>query len=272
MLKLMKYEFRKALTAMLVLLGITAALEVWFLLSMTLEKEGQIVASVIFLFLCAYASAIFVFIRGVTTYSGELKNRSSYLIFMTPNSALKIVGSKFLYTFLNALLFVILFGALALADMRYMFGKYGEWESFIEGVSSLLTMNGVPVHEIAVTIATFAALTFSELISVIAIAYLAITVGHTLFRDKKWRWLPSLVLFGLMMWGMQALYNLLVAAPDAYIIYEETVTEYASYTTSTIDPSALSMKVLLPMLGINAATILISLFGCSAMLERKVSL
>lgn len=269
MLKLMKYEFRKALAGMLVLLGITAALNTWFFVSLAREREGQLIASVMLLVVCTYASAIFVFIRGITSYSSELKNRSSYLLFMTPNSALKIVGSKFIYTFVNALLFVCLFGALAFADLSLMFVKYADWKTFLSGISSLLTLYGVPVHEILLTIGLFAALVFSALISVIAVSYLAVTVSHTLFRDKKWRWLPTLILFGLMMWGLQAIYGLLPFSPDTLLITESVTAES---TMTTINTHALMAQTLLPMLGINVGVILISLFGCAAMLERKVSL
>ena len=129
MLKLVKYEFRKARSALLALLGIAAVLEVYFLASLYSNQEDNMVVAGVLLFFCAYAAAIFVFVRGVTSYSGELKNTSSYLIFMTPNSTLKIMGSKYLYTFVNGLFFTVLFAVLTAVDAALALRQYGELNS-----------------------------------------------------------------------------------------------------------------------------------------------
>ena len=96
MFKLLKYEFRKARTSLLTLLGLTAGLELYFLISLYAnfkDHEDHLVASVVLLMLCTYAVSIYVLIRGVTSYSSELRSRSGYLIFLTPNSAIKIVAA-----------------------------------------------------------------------------------------------------------------------------------------------------------------------------------
>ena len=70
MFKLLKYEFRKALSAFLALLGITVALEVYFLIALNAKNENHLVLSTILLAFSAFAAAIFVFVRGITSYSG----------------------------------------------------------------------------------------------------------------------------------------------------------------------------------------------------------
>ena len=67
MLKLLKYEFRKALNAFLALLGITAALEIYFLAALSTKNENHLVISSLLLMISAYASAIFVVVRGITS-------------------------------------------------------------------------------------------------------------------------------------------------------------------------------------------------------------
>ena len=148
MLKLLKYEFRKAQSAFLTLLGLTAALELYFLYALYQRKEDHMAISMVLLVLCAYAVAIFVFVRGVTSYSGELKSKSSYLIFLTPNSTLKIMGSKYLYTFVNGLFFAALFAVLAGFDFLLGLQRFGEYEDFLEGMRALLRMNGVYVDQL----------------------------------------------------------------------------------------------------------------------------
>lgn len=275
MLKLIKYEFRKAQTAFLVLLGITAALEAYYLVSLHLEREEHFIISILLLMVCAYAVAIFAFVRGVNSYSSELKSRSSYLIFMTPNSTLKIMGSKFLYTFANGLFFAVLFSALACWDIVLMMKKFGEYEDFLNGLNMFLGMYGVHLDRIAYAGLFMVAYMFLSVLSVIAIAYLAITLSSTLFRDKKWRWIPTLVLFFGMTYGVSWLNGLfpspvneLVAMGDSMAMMEEAemVGAAADMLWDVIVPA------LIPAAGISLGTILVSLFGCAAMLKYKVSL
>ena len=104
MLKLIKVEFRKGLVGALVLLGIAAALQAYYLISLYSSREGHTIAAALLLVWVTFAMGVFVFARGITAYSRELGSRTGYMLFLTPNPSLKIIGSKFLYTFLLALL------------------------------------------------------------------------------------------------------------------------------------------------------------------------
>lgn len=272
MIKLVKYEFRKAWTAMLVLLGITAALQLWYMGSLMMNAEDHIVISAALLFFCTYAVAIFVLIRGITTYSGELKSRSSYLIFMTPNSALKIVGSKFVYTFANAFFFMALYGLLGAADIALMLDYFGELEYAIEGIRAMLNIYGVYVDQILLACVFLFAFVFLEILSTVATAYLAITLSHTLFGDKKWRWLPSLGLFGLMNWGISWINDRFPSAMDQLVMVEISTSGVATEAAATVTQLSDLVPYLMPTAGVCLAVILISLFGCAALLEKKVSL
>ena len=101
MLKLVKYELRKNRTALLVLLAIAAALEAYFLISIAREASEDVYTAIALLTLLFACVSFAVFILGVSSYSGELKRKSSYLIFMTPNSALAVVISKLLFTLVD---------------------------------------------------------------------------------------------------------------------------------------------------------------------------
>ena len=280
MLKLVKYEFRKAQSAFLTLLGLTAALEIYYLASLRLEEESHMVISMMLLMLCAYAVAIFVFVRGVTSYSGELKNRSSYLIFLTPNSTLKIVASKFLYTFVNGLLFAMLFAVLAGADFLLAMQHFNEYENFLYGLKTMLNLYGVYVDQILYGVLFVLAYAFLSILSTIAVAYFSITIGHTLFRDKKWRWLPSLVLFAALTWGINYLCSRVPSAFDQLVMIDaqlQSVSLEAADMQAGMQVAAdtlhdVVIPSLLPTAGVSLGVILASLFGCAALLERKVSL
>ena len=67
-----------------------------------------------------FAMSIFVMIRGVTSYSGELRSRSAYLIFMTPNSTRKIMASKFLFTLALSAFFALVYIGLGYLHIRLL--------------------------------------------------------------------------------------------------------------------------------------------------------
>ena len=280
MLKLVKYEFRKAQSAFLALLGLTAALEIYYLLSLRLEEESHMVISMMLLMLCSFAVAIFVFVRGVTSYSGELKNRSSYLIFLTPNSTLKIVASKFLYTFVNGLLFALLFAVLAGVDFLLAMQHFNEYESFLHGLKTMLNLYGVYVDQILYGVLFVLAYAFLSILSTIAVAYFSITIGHTLFRDKKWRWLPSLLLFAALTWGINYLCSRFPSAFDQLVMIDaqlQFVAPEAAGMQAGMQVAAdtlhdVIIPSLLPTAGVSLGVILASMFGCAALLEKKVSL
>ena len=143
MLKLIRYEFRKGLVPILVLLGIAVTLEAYFLIALSLESQGHIAASIVLLYIYSMAALVFVYVRGIISYSGELRSRYGYLVFMTPNSELKIMGSKFLYTFLHGLIFAALLLVLATADITMLFAKFGEYSTFFTGIKAMLSTYGV---------------------------------------------------------------------------------------------------------------------------------
>ena len=276
MFKLVKYEFRKARTATLALLGVAAALEIYFLASLYLsDTQDGVIASGLLLFFCAYAAAIFVFVRGVTSYSGELKNKSSYLIFMTPNSSLKIMGSKYLYTFLNGVLFAALFAALFALDMALTLDVMGELTAFLQAMQTALSLYGVYLDQFSASAAFMLLYLLLSILSTFAVAYFAITIGHTLFRDKKWRWLPSLALFFALTWAVSWLCAQFPVpweqADAARVIMEREAGAVRVEATANLLIGEV-VPALMPSMGVCLGTILLSLFGCAALLEKKVSL
>lgn len=275
MFKLVKYEFRKSLTILLALLGATAALEGYFIVSLYGGHEDGIAISMVLLILCAYVVALFVLIRGITSYSGELKNKSSYLIFMTPNSCRKIVGSKFVYTFVNGLLFMALYGALAALDFGLALGKYGEYDSFFRGLKGMLSMYGVYVDQILYGVLFMVVYAFLSVLSTVGVAYLAITVSHTLFRDKKWRWLPSLAMFFGLNWAINKICSLFPSAMDELTMID--MERFGMETEATLQIAGntfqeIILPSLLPIAGVSLAVILLSWLLSSTLLERRVSL
>lgn len=276
MLKLLKYEFRKGLTGLLIMLGVTAALEGYFLYGLYINAEDgwhAALAAMLLAFM-TMAMSIFVLIRGVTSYSGELKSRSAYLIFMTPHSTLKIVASKFLYTFVLGLLMAVLYGALGLLDVGLLLEKFGELGEVITLIEESMAEMGFHLNQYVFAVVLGLLLVMLYALSFCAAAYLAVTISHTLFRDKGWRWVAALLLFWGLMQLVSAVYGLFASPFDA-LVYQTApglAKVSAAYNVQLTPELKELLPVLLPHALTSVGVILVSLFGCAWMLEKKVSL
>ena len=274
--KLLKYEFRKGLTGLLIMLGVTAALEGYFLYGLYINAEDgwhAAIAAMLLVFM-TMAMSVFVLIRGVTSYSGELKSRSAYLVFMTPHSTRKIVASKFLYTFVLGLLMAMIYGALGLMDIGLLLHEFGELEEVLTTINDAMAQLGFHLEQYIFAAILGLLMVMLYALSFCAAAYLAVTISHTLFRDKSWRWLAALGLFWLLMQGVSAVYGLFPSPFDA-LVYQ-TAPGLANMSAAYDIKLTPELRDLLPALAPHALTsvcvILASLFGCAWMLEKKVSL
>lgn len=276
MLKLLKHEFRKGLTALLVMLGITLALEGYFLYGVYINPEDAWHAAVALwlLVLMALGMSIFVFIRGITSYANELKSKSAYLIFMTPNSALKIVASKFLFTFVLGLLAAAVYGALGVLDITLLLAEFGELEETLTTIHAAMTELGLHLDQAVLAVVLAFLMVMLYVLSLCAMAYLAVTLSHTLFRDKSWRWLAALGFY----WALTQLLGLvngLFASPFEALVFQTApgMNRVAAAYNIPLTPGISDLlPLLVPYSLVSLGMILASLFGCAWMLDKKVSL
>ncbi len=276
MLKLLKYELRKARTPILILLGLTAAAEAYFLAGLYVldQEDAHFVIALLLMMFLALAAWIVVLVRGVTSYSGELKSRSSYLIFMTPHSTRKIMASKFLFSLLLSGLFWAVGGLLCAVDFRLLLEEAGEYEEFIADLNEVLT--GMGIHADQILLAGLFTLLYMVLsfLSFFAVAYLAVTLSHTFFRDKSWRWVMAVVFYIALNYGISALSSVFPAVYTAlnYADAPGVANIAAAYDLDTTPDFSALLVYLVPQALISLGTILASLFGCAFMLEKKISL
>lgn len=276
MFKLLKYEFRKGLTAMLVMLGVTAALEAYFLYGLYSGPENEVHAALaaMLLVFMTFAMYVFVLIRGVTSYSGELKSRSSYLIFMTPNSTRKIMASKFLYPLVLGTVLAAFYVALGALDISLLLQHLGEWEAFIGELQEFLKEMGVHADQVIFG-AVFAVIyMLLSVLSFFAVAFLAVTLSHTFFRDKSWRWLMALLFYIGINYAISAVNGLFPAVYSSLHVMDArgVANIVAAYGIDTTPEFSELLIFIVPQALVSLAVVLISFFGCSWMLEKKVSL
>jgi len=255
-LKLIKYEMRKNRNLLLGMLGTIAAAELYFLLSLFFEWETHLVLSAAIMPFGCFLIALLVFILGVTSYSRELGQKSSYLIFMTPHSATAIIASKLLFTLVLGVGFAALLGGLLAMDMPLLLNYFGEWEGYAILLDMLLQDTGLSVAALLMTVLFFALVVFSEVVSILGAAYLSITLSHTLLHSRRGRGLVTLVFFLLLSWLLSYLGTKLIDE-DLILTMETTREVYAA---------------LFPMVALNLGALLVSLFGSGWLLKKYVTL
>ena len=164
MINIIKYEILKKKKAIMLILGIAAALEVFLLVN---TSRGSF-SYVGYLFLLALALFIAHIIGVITFYSRDLKSKEGYMIYMTPNSGFKITLAKSLAAILEGLGIAVLVGGLLAVNVVLLGG-------FTDGTGTFTyNMGPVPV---------FYALGW--LLYIISAIFTSITVVRTVFNGMK---------------------------------------------------------------------------------------
>ena len=94
-----------------------------------------------------------------------------------------------------------------------------------------------------------------------------------LLRDRKWQRPPSVALFLLLGWGVSALCGLFPSTVDNLTILCQTQLTGEAVPESAARSAARDLiPAIAPTALISLGAILVSLFGCAALLKKKVSL
>ncbi len=201
MFKLMKYEFRKTWITKLILLGITAAVEIWFLVSLYMEKEDGLAASIAILMMLAIFGVLFIGLQSVITLHRDMNTKQGYMLFMTPNSCYKILGAKVLENGLSIALTGAFYFALGALDISLLFAKQGQLNQVWQMIQEIIKSFN---EEIPLTSDALAAFTFSLLagwITTVVTAYLADVISAALLNGKSFNGVISFVIFLALNWA-----------------------------------------------------------------------
>ena len=274
MLKLIKYELRKARTPLLVLLAVTAALEGCYLYGLMAEKDAWMGGGMIGLWVGTIGAVVTLMVIAITSYSRELKDRSAWLIFITPNSGVKIMASKLLFTTLLAVVFSALYVALGLVDFALLLQHFDELEEFLTELQQWLLEYGVHLDQIAFAVLAVGLYVLLGVLSFASLTFVAVTVSNTLFRDRKWRGLATLLIFLGLNWLVSRLGGLLPSALDEVVMAENAATlKITTYYNIDTTPDLWQiLKAMMPSAALSLGVVLASTFGCGWLLDRKVSL
>ena len=139
MLKLMKYELIKQRTSKVIIGAILALLEVAFLAGMLLGKEEIMAIAAGMLTFLASVTFVIVGLEEIITYYHDLRDKSGYMLFMTPYNVYEIMGSKILTGFFSIAAAAIIFGIIGFADITMVCAKYGELQTLFDQMKALFS-------------------------------------------------------------------------------------------------------------------------------------
>ena len=260
MFKLIKYELRKNRALLLSLLAATIAIEAYFLIAVHTKADEHVVISMVLMPIMTAVVATMVFVLGVTSYSRELSQKSSYLIFMTPHSTLAIIASKLLFTLLLGIIAAVILGGLFILDLplflQYFDDTIRQWEGIGSMIDRLLEQSGTSLFSLLLMVLFYALTMFTSLISTVSVAYLSITLSFTLLQNRKGRSLVAVLIFiGL-----------------TYLLAKLSGLWFDSENLMEIENAQELLRISIPDFIQSAVVLVICLMGCSYLLDRYVSL
>ncbi|SHI78690.1 hypothetical protein [Pseudobutyrivibrio xylanivorans] len=193
MLNLMKYEFRKSWKMKGFVLCFTAFFELMFLFGVFSMNEDVWSVGVFGLILTTICGLFLIGVYSIHVLSKDINTKQSYMLFMTPNSSYKILGSKVLENCGSVFLSGMFFMALAMADIMILVVKYEDIQGIIDMLGLIITGNRE-----AFTYQTFVMAGLDTVLSwvyLICVGYLAVVICATLLNGNKFNGLLSFIAF-----------------------------------------------------------------------------
>lgn len=249
MLKLMKYEFRKQAFSKFAILALVCLIELLFFVGVVASIEKLIATSMMLLTLFTIGALFFLAFESILTYSNDLKQKCSYMLFLTPNTSYGIVGAKVLSAAIQIVLAGIAFFLIFALDGAVLITKYDA----VSEVKKIMVqiINELFQIDIALSdVVSIVAVMIMGWISTITVAFLSITLSTTFLANSKFKGVASFAIF--------------IALNLAYSYIIELTLGH------TEDLSNITMYYSLESLYLLCFTI-ITYVGTAWMLEKKVS-
>lgn len=195
MLKLMKYELRKTWFSKLVLLVLTGAAELIFLVGILRKAEGNTAAGIGLLVFIATFGILYIGLDSLLVLNKDLNTKQGYMLFMTPNSSYKILGSKILENGISIFLAGLFFIGLAYVDIQLVLNVYKGGQDIVKMVQEFLNQFKVPVNLTFAGLSVYFLSALAGWLSAVIIAAFSIVVSSTLLTGQKLNIFVSLALF-----------------------------------------------------------------------------
>lgn len=255
MFKLIRYEFRKNRSGLLIMLLVALGLYLMAPLGKLMHKEALIVISFSLLTIYAVAAYAYVLVRGIAAYANELKTRTGYLLMMVPRSTMSILFAKLLFTLFFALVMLgICVLALSGAGSILMREIYGA-RSLVDMLRLGMLQLGLTPASLVSTALFFVAEILSSVLAVVSVGYLSTTLSATVLKQGKMREWMSALIFVLLFIAMSMISNWIGMSTD-----------------EMIQDVAQAMRAAFPVVALDLALTALFTALSAILLQKKVSL
>ncbi|QUI21530.1 hypothetical protein HZI73_04140 [Vallitalea pronyensis] len=196
MFKLIKYELLKKVNLMFIALIVAVAVEL--VIVYTIYRGGAALGfSVFLIFLLGFGGLIMLFVDSIIMYSSDLYKKPGYMLFLTPNNAFKIIGSKLLVSLIEAAVAVGFFIGLMYINYHLVYTLYlndlsGEAKMLLDlfiAFTKLPSVGDMVMIIVSLTVSWF---------TLIVTAYLAITIRKTLLANIKFGGIVSFIFYSII--------------------------------------------------------------------------
>lgn len=255
MLKLSKYELRKNRNVLLFTIGGLLLLELYFLVCVLTKHEDNTMTATVLLIVYAIACFFVVLVMAIANYSRELSAKTSYLVFLTPNTSLSIILSKLLTALLSGCALAALIGGLAVADAIVLQNTFPELSFYFSSFYNFINSFGFDLWGTLLNMLLSVVSFLLGFFSIVAIAYLSVTLSATFLQNHKAKGLISIAFFLIITYLYTKADTLLPG------IYNQGPKTMGEVFISSI-----------PALILTALVIVGCVFGCAKLLDKKVSL
>ncbi len=263
MFKTMKYELIKNRVSIFVILGLMACLEVLFLYENFFDFD-HVFVGISMLLMMSVVAFFWILINGITMFSRDFNNKSGYLVYMTPQPAVKIVMAKILTAFCTGVVFLTGYYLLGVLDIQMMISAGAKFfgQSDMAGISAFL--GALLSRESFLSIGQALIVMVVNLFYILNIAYLSISVGNTLLRGKKFQGIVTFIIFIVISLILSWISNLILPTMDFSFELTENGMVIGNINLFTLK-GGLS---LLYSLGMGV----LAMFGSAYLIENKIDL
>lgn len=266
MLKLLKYEFIKKSKLLLILL-ITAILA-----NLAVAIAFGEMGVGLFLGFTPFALIILYLYELIRTYSDDLNKKTGYMLFMTPNSGYKIIGSKLIFIITEGLILFTSYIIFLIVNIVALALKAtGDFSEITRAINEMINaINSGVITQFGINLGDVLLIIIMILVSAIVFAlivYSAMTIRKSIFSDIKYGGLISFIIFIVLNYIYGNLANFVSNAFQFNVITERINTNF-----TVTYPSAAMFELFGIAIVFNVIISVILIIGSGYLIEKKINL
>lgn len=215
MLKLIKYELLRKWRVLLVFLSIVLVVNANVLYRIVKWQNSDLeqMAALGFFFGGLLTVFFILFIIDVTyMYSRDLNNKSGYMVFLTPNSGYKILGSKVFTGLLEGFLFLVVFLILLVVSFLGFYSQSLTDLMNSEILAPIISEFNMSIVELLPFLISNLFTMFVSIVVLILTIFAAISIRKSILAERKYGGFLSVVMFMLLIWLNGKITSLVVNA------------------------------------------------------------